>query len=168
MDVGVTPDVVEVIGPRGVLEDVDAIQTKPIDISGWSDKAEFPVELDLPRQCRPAVEPWEGEGHVDIKSLTTDRILTGVQVVVRGRSDWVPSEETSSLTLKLSGPTRLLRGLRAEQVFATVEMPADPTEEIYEAAYQAAVAPRLEVVVPWPDQIEVAETPDPVVVVRRP
>jgi YbbR domain-containing protein len=166
MDHRVTPDVVEVVGPRMVLDDLDSVRTKPIDVSGWSDSREFEVELDLPRQCR-SVKPWEGMASVEVESLTSVITLTGVQVLVREQYDWVPAPENRSISLRLTGPTKLLRSVRARDVFAMVEIPQDPTETSYLAAFEANAAPRLEIAHPWPGRLRLAETPSPVKVVRK-
>jgi hypothetical protein len=162
----VTPDVVEVVGPRQMLDDLETVKTKPIDVSGWSESRQFEVELDLPRQCR-TTKPWDGRASVEVESLTSVITLTGIQVMVRERYDWVPAPEYASISVKFAGPTKLLRSVHARDVFALVELPTEPEGTSYLATFEASVAPRLEIAHPWPGRIRLQETPSPVKVVLK-
>jgi YbbR domain-containing protein len=163
----VSPAVVEIVGPRQVIDEVEVLETQPIDVSGWTDSREVPVQLALPRQCNTTQE-WNGVAHLEIQSLSTTVTLTDVEVFVRSHRDWVPQEGSERISVRLTGPTKLLRGLRPTRVFAVIDLPSKPQGERYVASFEASKPPRLELVHPWPEQVQVAETPDPVVVVRRP
>jgi YbbR domain-containing protein len=163
----ISQEVVEIVGPRQVIDEVKALETQPIDVSGWTESRDVPVQLALPRQCTTSKE-WNGVAHLEIQSTSTTVTLTDVEVFVRGHADWAPTPEHARISVRLTGPTSLLRALRPTRVFAVVDLPATPSGERYVATYEASKAPRLELMHPWPDQVRVAETPAPVTVVRRP
>jgi YbbR domain-containing protein len=164
--IGVEPEVVRVEGPRTALAALRAVDTAPIDVSGWDEPRQVPVALELPVGLA-TVEPWTGRASIEVDSLTAEQTIRGVPVIVWGRSDWAPAEGSETLTVTLRGPAEVLRSLRVDHVLARVEIPADGARDRYTARYQADRAPRLEIVVPRPDVVEVAGVPGPVEVVRR-
>lgn len=164
--VDVDPDVVRVEGPRSVLGALRGVDTAPVDVSGWDTSREVPVALDLAVGLAP-VEPWVGRASVEVSSLTAEQTIQGVPVVVWGRPDWAPVAGSETITVTLRGPAEVLRSLRVDHVIAKVEVPADGARDRYTARYQADRAPRLEIVLPRPDVVEVAGVPGPVDVVRR-
>lgn len=164
--VSVEPDTVEISGPRTLVTGLRAVDTLGVDVSGWTEGRTVSIGLDLP----PTVsgpQGWAGRVEVELASLMATQTIQGVPVFVWGRPNWVPEEGSETVTVTLKGPTEVLRNLRVDHVVARVELPGEPTQARYEARYQAAKAPRLEILVPRPDVIEVSNTPGPVEVVRR-
>lgn len=161
-----TPDVVELFGPRVFIESIDVVPTLPIDVTGWTEKKTVPAKLDLPRGV-DTVADWKGAAVVNVVSVRSSRTLPSVAVVVPGAPDWAPAEDALTVAVELEGPTDLLRDLRAGDILARVTLPADPKGDRYEARFEADKPPRLDVVVPRRDQIEIVNVPGPVVVERR-
>jgi YbbR domain-containing protein len=162
--VRVTPAVVEITGPREVVEQLDRIDTLPIDISGWTEGRTVPAELDLPRNLA-TTSPFEGEAEVEIVSLTSSRQLAQVPVVVPDPA-WRPASGSETIAVKLSGPTDVLRSLRADQVLARVELPPGAKGSRYTVAYGSERPPRFEILLPRAE-VRVESAPATVEVERR-
>lgn len=163
----VRPDVVELSGPRSVLSQLDVVRTAPIDVSGISEDTRRPASLELPRGVR-VVGDWGGEVEIELTKVRGEKTLSGVPVsiVARDGGPWSADAASRQLTVVVAGPTKVLRDLRPDQVYGVVHLPPAPDGDVLVATYQAARAPRLEIVLPWPDQLEVVGTPGPVTVVR--
>lgn len=163
--VRVTPEVVEVTGPRAVVQELESVKTRPIDLAGWTASSEVPVELDLPRGVEPTA-PWAGAAAVEIDTPRAEATFSGVAVVVRGSGEWRPAPGAESLQVTLEGPTRLLRAIRSDRIVAMVEVPSSTSATTLSAAFQAERVPRYELVFPREDAVRVAEPPPAIPLVR--
>ncbi len=163
VSVTVVPDVAQVTGPRAVLDTLSVVPIKPIDVSGISESTQLDVELDLPRGVQT---DWAGLATIVVEPRVQTLTISDVPVAVLRHSDaYVP--DSSSVTLLLHGPTKVLRKLRTERLVLTIELPEDPTEERYVAAFQAPNTPRMDITLPVAEGVEVHTPPKPIVVVRR-
>ncbi|MCB9681560.1 MAG: hypothetical protein H6733_08835 [Alphaproteobacteria bacterium] len=161
----VVPDVVEVSGPREIVDALTQISSMPFDISGWSESRAVPVALDLPRGVE-TVEPWNGEAEVVITSLTREQTIQDVPVVLTDFA-YEPAPGSERLTIKVVGPSDVLLGMRLDHVIAKVELPRDADADHYTATYDADRPPRYEIIVPDPEEVTVADPPPAVELVRR-
>ncbi len=164
--VSVVPDVVEVAGAREAIAGLRVVNTVPLDVSEWKETRTVRLPLDLPSGVA-VTEPWQGEVTVEIASVITEKQIQGVPVVVLGRDDWRPAKGHETLTVTLRGPTEVLLALRVDHVFARVDLPLQISGDQVTATYQAARAPRLEILTPRSDAVEVQGTPGPVLLERR-
>lgn len=165
--VSVTPDVVQVRGPRERFGALDHIQTFPIDVAGWRESQRVDVELELPRGVE-LVSEWEGSAQVEIVNLLTTLTLPDVPVRLWNHGErWRPDEGSSTVSVTLRGPTSLLRQLSTERIVAWVELPDDPRGSRLVAAFEAGSPPRLELGLPRDGRIEVVEPPASVTLVPR-
>lgn len=162
-----SPEVVEVTGPRTLVDRIDKVWTLPVDISGWTETKSVPVALDLPRGVQ-AANRWSGEVAVSIASLTAQRTVVGIPVMTWGRNDWEPVEGSATVSLTLKGPTDVLRALSTDDIAVRVKLP-DNNEgrDAYVAPFRADRPPSFDVVLPRADVITVVEAPPTVEVVRR-
>lgn len=162
--VTVGPETVEITGPKQVVAGVESVDTKPLDVTGWSADGDLPAELELPRGVE-VLEPWTGMAHVTLDALTTTLTVSEVRVVVPDHPDWVVTPDRVAVVLE--GPAKVLRGLQLDHVLAVVDLPSNPTAASYTARFQSAKAPRLELLFPREDVLHVAKDPGPVEVTRR-
>jgi YbbR domain-containing protein len=162
----VTPDTVEVTGPKQMVVEVDAVDTRPIDVSGWSADGEVAVELELPKGVELA-GGWSGTARVTLDATVVRMTFNEVRVLVPKHPGWAAAPRNETIQVVLEGPTRVLRSLRPDHIVAVVELPQNPTADSYTARFQADRAPRLDVLVPREDVVRVFEAPGPVEVVRR-
>ncbi len=166
VELTVSPDVARVVGPATLVQALDQVNTEAVDLTGLERDTVFPVSLDLPRGVAPA-EAWSGSLTAVVASRLSTLTLTEVPVVVWRAPDWRPAPESEVVTVKLEGPTKVLRALRTDRVVAMVELPPEPEGTAYTARFQAADAPRVDVLVPRADVVRVLEGPPPVKVERR-
>ncbi len=164
--VAIDPRMVEVSGPRAVLDELTRIRTMPIDVSGWDTTRDVDIELDLPRGVE-SLAPWHGTASVEVSSVLKTVTLTDVPVVVLRNDGYAPAEGESTVTVSLEGPTQVLDELRSDQILATVSLPDGAGAGRYTATFEAAHAPRLDLIYPRPDVVHVKSAPDSVTVVKR-
>lgn len=164
--VTVDPRMVEVTGPRSVLDELSRLRTMPIDVSGWDTSRDMDIELDLPRGVE-TLATWHGTASVDVSSVLKVITLTDVPVVVLRNDGYLPAPDDTTITVSLEGPTRVLDELVSDHILATVSLPEGASAGRYNATFEAARAPRLDLVYPRPDVVRVKVAPEPVTVVRR-
>lgn len=159
------PQVVEVVGPRTVVEQLREVDTVPIDVSTLAGDTEIAVDLDLPRTVRLADGGTRPVAHVRVVSRAGLRQIRA-PVVVWGDAGWVVSP--AEVTISLQGPTADLRRIDPQEVIAVVHLPDDAADPRYEAGYGAREGARLRVLHPGGERVEVeVVTPAGVEVVRR-
>lgn len=164
--VSLEPDVVELVGAREVVVGLRSVRTTALDVTGWTEGRTVPVGLELPAGVGTSV-PWAGKVTVGVTSLVGEQTIQGVPVMVWGAPGWRPADGMETLTVTLRGPTEILRAMRVDHVVARVEVPAATERNRLTATFQAAEAPRLEILLPRPDVVEVLGRPGPVDVERR-
>jgi hypothetical protein len=102
-----------------------------------------------------------------VSSVLKTVTLTDVPVVVLRNDGYAPAEGESTVTVSLEGPTQVLDELRSDQILATVSLPDGAGAGRYTATFEAAHAPRLDLIYPRPDVVHVKSAPDSVTVVKR-
>jgi len=126
-----------------------------------------PVQLALPRGCSP-VSSWAGEAHVSIESTMSSLTVSDIPVVMMQPGEWMPAEGSERVQLVIEGPTELLRKVRTDRLVATVELPDAPQGDELVAVFQGREAPRVDVLLPYPEDLRVVGEIPNVKVVRQP
>jgi YbbR domain-containing protein len=163
-DVVVVPQVIEVSGPRSVVDVLREVRTQPIDVSGLTSDAVRAVGLDVPRMVRAnASEP--PEARITVAATLQQRDISGVQVHVWEQWDWRPREQTVSLTLE--GPAAILRDIDPADVVAFVHLPDEPDRARYEVPHGPQEGLRLRVIHPGGEDVRVISVRPPRVTVER-
>jgi YbbR domain-containing protein len=159
------PAVLEIVGPRGVIETVMAVKTRPFDITGLASDASVPVELDLPRSVRPA-EGVVPMANVHIVPKLERRVLSTVQLKVWNQEGW--DVQPSHVEVTLEGPANALESILPIDVVGFVHVPDVPERSRYEAPWGPREGLRLRVLVSGGDAIEVVRVePSRVEALRR-
>lgn len=124
-DPEVFPDIVEVEGPRDVVNSMRSVRSMEIDVS---DLSEGVVQREIPLVGAPANTSFMTQTVVvtlRIQAKTTERVLRSLRVNAEGE---VPRTiRPRTVTLRIRGPETLVEALNPESVWAAVDL-ADPPE----------------------------------------
>ncbi|MBN2800550.1 MAG: hypothetical protein JXX28_15520 [Deltaproteobacteria bacterium] len=142
--VEIDPPVVEVYGPRSLVEPLVEVQTMPIDVSGMAGDSNLSVKLDLPRQVRLA-ENVALEARVDVEPAMGIRSFPDVSVVFP-KGEWRGAPD--QVMVRLRGPASVLREILPSQVLVVAQIPESVTESELVLAFGPSQGPRLELVYP--------------------
>lgn len=163
--VDIEPEVVEIVGPRVVVEPLREIETAPIDVSGITADTVIDVDLDLPRSVRlvdPGVQPT---AEIRVVRRDTTRVYRAAVVVQGGGDVWAVSPST--LTIELRGPSSALEQIEDHEVVAVVRAP-ESLGARFQASWDPAGQGSLRVLHPAGRRVDVeAVEPSTVEVVRR-
>lgn len=163
--VDVHPEVVEITGPRVVVEPLHEIATAPIDVSRITGDTVVEVDLDLPRSVRlvdPGVTPT---AEIRVVRRDTKRAYEATVVVQGGSDAW--RVRPATLTVELRGPAGALGAIEDHEVLVVVR-PPDGGGGRFDASWEPGGEGRLRVVHPAGRRVEVEGVePSRVEVVRR-
>jgi len=158
------PPVVDIQGPRTTVDALRHVSTQPLDVSRLRDDVTTEISLDLPRSVTMQAEVVPVATILVVPTMER-RVLSGVQVHVWSRYDYVPEEQRVEVTLE--GPTSELQGVTAEQVVAFVHLP-DPAERSrYEVWYGPRGGVRVRVLHPGSAKVKVVGVQPPNISVRH-
>jgi len=165
-EVKIEPAVLEVVGPRLLVANLQEVFTRPIDVSGLSSDATFEVQLDLPRSVRQASEEVRLRTLVKVVPELERRMLGSVPVHLWQARGWRSIQESVEITLE--GPAADLARLDTTEVVAFVHIPNVPEKPRYEAQFGPIEGVRLRVLHPGGKEVRVVKVlPSSVEVVRR-
>ena len=99
----VTPPTVEVHGPAGALENIQAVITEPLSVAGASALVTDTVTLGVPDRTLRIQQPQRVSVTVDIRPAPIERLLSGIAVEVRGGRGRVPAPAEVTVTVKAAG-----------------------------------------------------------------
>lgn len=115
--VKVLPALVQVSGPATVLEQLDEVETEPIDVAGLMADLEVPVRLSLPGSLTLPFEQGFTAA-VSMIALNEPRTFVDVPVQVWGGQGTV---RPTTARVELTGPSTLVRELKPDEVVVFVE-----------------------------------------------
>ena len=150
----VEPRTVELVGPEAEIQGIKEVGTEPVDVEGATDEVSRQVRVALPQPhvSRATRDPVTVS--VPVIETTMERRLDNLHVVLPSGSVLARPD---TISLLLSGPTRLLEPLTAGGVKVSV-----PEARVPPAGERASV----QVQVTLPDGVKLAEAP-PTVTVER-
>lgn len=122
----VWPDSVVVLGPAGVIEELDSVRTRPVSVEGRTQTVGEVVELDLPDGVRTHVDRVT----VRIPLVPVLRRLFNplrVELPREYRSDW--ELEPDSVRVELSGPRNIVEVVQPAQLRLRVVPSYPPVED---------------------------------------
>jgi hypothetical protein len=146
------PSEVSVIGPASVVEKLDKVMTRALVIDGLSQDTEREISLDLPPPLSLKV-PGTVRASLRIQAVNSTRTFTKVPVVCRDPG-WRPVQETVSVVLE--GPVRALSALEVDALTVMVVLPGDLDRAPLSVGVAQAPEPRLEIVHPGGDTLQLA------------
>ena len=128
VDIDPDPRTILVRGPLELLQSLDFISTEPIDVSGASATITRSVALQVPTGVEaelPAVDVT-----IEIQPALGSRAITVVPTMLNIPSGLNAVPQTTSLTVRVSGPVPLLNELTPSDIQATVDA-TDLTEGVH-------------------------------------
>lgn len=148
------PSVLEVRGPRTLVEPLRSISTRPLDISSMSKDVSLKVELDLPRQV--TLNGSGGDGGIEVEVTVAPSIqvreFASTPVHVWRGSGW--SIEPGVVTLTLKGDAQKLASLTAEDIVVFAH-PSGDTEGPVDLGLAKSPSGYLRVLHPETDSLDV-------------
>jgi hypothetical protein len=160
--VHVDPDRVEISGPKKVIDGLDGLATASIDVEGLTSDRTLDVRLDPPRGVDCAVR----EVHVwlEVAAEAEQAVFASVPVLLR-QPGWRASVDT--VRVVLSGPPSTLAAIGNEDLNAVVHLPDEPTQARYTIAWGPMEGPRLQILTPGVEDVDVLEVEPPSLEVSR-
>ncbi len=146
------PSEVNVVGPVSVVEKLDKVMTRALVIDGLSRDSEREISLDLPPPLRLS-EPGTITATLRIEALNSTRTFTNVPVICRD-PEWRPIQDSVSVVLE--GPVRELSALEVDALTVMVVLPGDLERTPITVGVAQAPLPRLEIVHPGGETLQLA------------
>ncbi len=165
MSVEVDPNVVEITGPRVVVEELRELSTKPIDVSGLTGDVRVKVEVALPRSVELAGGADAPTAIIELAATVQRKKVEDVAVVVPRMPGW--SSSSPAISVVLEGPASAIEKVKPADLLAVVHLPAEPDKPRYDASFGPREGIRLSVPVGVPD-VRVVATEPPSIEVRAP
>ena len=128
VDLEVVESVIEVRGPRRLVEPLAEIGTQPIDLSALTRSQQVSVGLSLPRQVSLSDTDLGGvvQVRVTVAPSMIERVFTGTRVLYWG--DGMAEAEPNVVAVTLRGDAEALEGLSPEDVVVIAHGPAEGLE----------------------------------------
>ncbi len=165
IDVSVSPQRGELVGPVSILKDVDSVTTEEVDVGGLREDADFTVGLALRKGIAVAGKGQAFTVHVDVEPIVTERRFEGVPVLVR---DGAYVASTQSVAVQLAGPEEELSNIDAGVVSVMVYLPEGYADAAGEARHGKGNGPRYEVVHGGSEAVKVQGVePDRIAIIRK-
>ena len=127
-----TPQTVRLVGQQSVLDEIDSVLIKSINVSGMSEPETFVGEIIVPENTRLA----EGDGTVsvslDIRESTDEQIFEQLVIEVENLADGLEAElEFETVDLRVSGRISLVSVLKRSDAHVLVDVVNLSTGEYY-------------------------------------
>jgi YbbR domain-containing protein len=130
-----SPAFVMVRGPKGVIDALSEVKTRPIDVSGRKETMEAQATLDAPEQAVEVVDRPVIQVRVAIVEDQSELLAEKVPVTVR----WMGPQalpgsalfhvEPESVTVRLRGPRNVLEGITVAELSAYVTLHAEDVSQ---------------------------------------
>ena len=150
------PDKVRIIGPNGIVQQIDAVFTRPIEVGNHEETFTETAELRSPN---PSVRLREKAVTVtvEIREEMTTRVVSQPLDVRQGPTPTEVILEPSTVKLELRGPRRILEAFDKNTVTAYVDIAADLEEGVREVEKNVIVEglPEKVVMTPSPASVRV-------------
>ena len=159
------PAIVELRGPREVIQGIYEVQTKPIDVSGVESSGERSVSLDVPRGLG-LVSETPVVAKLKVGPLLEARQFADVPIKVWNHYGWRPVEQGVAVTLE--GPAAALDEIRPADLVGLVHLPENISRLRYEAPFGPEEGVRLRVLHGGSQNVKVVRVEPPRVEVYRP
>jgi YbbR domain-containing protein len=107
------PDRILLSGPEYALTRLEAVSTKPIDITGLRDTFRKEITLDLPENIKPAEEPGTVVAEIDIQARILTKTFKKIRVIGKNTAHRYSITPTH-ITIEIKGPANILENMKAE------------------------------------------------------
>ena len=111
------PDRIQLTGTAAMLEDVDTVRTRPINLRNASESFKKEVPLDLPAAL--IVEPSSRivVAEIDIQARLITRLLENIPITAKGKTTGYRIEP-NGITLAISGPEAIVSEIETNPAFS--------------------------------------------------
>ncbi|MBN1687481.1 MAG: hypothetical protein JW893_00090 [Candidatus Omnitrophica bacterium] len=129
-EIQLNPNAILIGGPKGQLEQLDAVQTEPIDLVGRIRSFRRTVTLDLPPNVKPMSEAMI-DVYIPIREELGEKTFENIPVKVMRTPDGPErlTIEPSSISFALKGSVAQLERLIPEKILAYVDVSELPAGE---------------------------------------
>ncbi|MBH24973.1 MAG: hypothetical protein CMH57_11060 [Myxococcales bacterium] len=141
------PPKVEVAGPMSVLEELSAVVTEPIDLTGRTRTFETRARVRSISSRRVSISPSQVNVQVIIEPTEIQQTFNGIPVKVHNADPLSTKVEPTSVSVTLKGPPKTLATLDVGQLFAVLE----GGDKLPPATYRR----RITEVTPLPEDVRV-------------
>ncbi len=147
------PARVEVFGPAGTLDGLQAAITEPVSVAGASSSVTETVTLGVPDRTLRVTTPRRVGVTVEIRPAQADRIVSGV--VVEGQRGVRPVPAGQTVTVTLKGALAAVNGVPAGAIRALAEVAPGVARGPATAAVRVEVPPGVAVASVDPPEVAV-------------
>lgn len=148
--VRMVPDRVTVQGPRSVIDKIEAVQTRPLDVQDLRSDVEMLAYLDLPGTVRLAPNQKAFfRAQIDVTGHTSRVLLRDVAVKFENEvSAFKVSRD--KINVQLEGPRDVMAKLNRNSVSAALDLSKFPPGDYRGLSPQVIVPDTVRVVTQWP------------------
>lgn len=119
---GVTPSYAKLKGPKSILEKLDSIPTKQVDLNNLAWSTDMMVRLDLPNKSIQQIDKIEFYTiHVTVQSTPLKKRFDNVPIYFQNRV-YVTEMNPSTLHLYLKGPRDIINELDPSQLHGIIDL----------------------------------------------
>lgn len=119
----ISPQSIEVAGPKDVLSNLTEISLAPIDFSGISPTtSSFDVNVSLPASCKNLSNVPVAKVTLDLGSMATRKMVVSNFAIKNLAADKTASVYTKSLTVTVVGPESEISKLTENSLSAQIDM----------------------------------------------
>jgi YbbR domain-containing protein len=149
--VEVQPNHVTVAGPSSVVEKLESISTRPLDIEGLNSDVEMLANLERPDSRIRIVAPDDTLYLATIKiSYSAQRVLLRDIPVIFENAEFAYRASTTTLNAHLEGPQTAVSALNNRKVFAVVDLAQYPPGDYRALSPKVVVPDKVRVLEQWP------------------
>jgi YbbR domain-containing protein len=120
-------DKVTIVGSYDEIENIDSIETEPIDLSSVSANQDIKVKLKLPKGISLASGQNYVIATIKVKSNIITKTIEGVQVTLLNKKDGTLKYDVPTISVEVSGTQDVLNSITATNISATASV-GDITE----------------------------------------
>lgn len=147
----VDPPQVLVVGPASVLEPLESITTRPLDIEGLNSDVEMLANLERPDTRVRIQAPENTLYRASIKiSYSPQRVLLRDIPVIFENAEFAYRASTTTLNALLEGPQGAVAALNNRNVFAVVNLSQYPPGDYRAQSPKVVVPDKVKVIEQWP------------------
>lgn len=149
-DVQMIPDRVTVQGPRSVLEKIQKVQTRPLDVQDLRSDVEMLAYLDLPGPVRLAPNQKSFfRAKIDVSGHTARILVRDVPVKVENET-YAYKISRDTVNVYLEGPRDIVNGLNPRKLTAVLDLGTYGPGDYRGLAPKVGVPDNVRVVKQWP------------------
>jgi len=148
--VKITPSSAKLMGPRSVLQKLNRVYTKPLDVQDLSSTVGMNVSLNLVDHVRPA-DPNENYFQAEIKvGLLTSRLQIQDIPVIFEHAEYIYQSSAQNVNVFVVGPIDEVKKITNKNVYAIVDMRKYPPGDHRGLSPKVMLPEGVRVLEQWP------------------